>query len=100
MKIQKKLGATLLLLGSLFFAGCSSAVKLEQPETFKKFDISSVGMDQKIVVAKIFNYSKDENLDKHISESVLTSELSLAGFDVLERANFNYIVDEHLFSDK
>lgn len=100
MGIKKRLGILSFCMSSLFFAGCSSAVKLEQPETFKNFSVSQVGMDQKIVVAKIFNYSQDENLSQQIAQSVLTSELSLAGFDVMERENFKYIVDEHIFADK
>lgn len=96
-KLTKIISCIILLL---FFLGCSSSVKLEQPDTFEKFEINKVGDNRSIVVAKIFNYRDERIITQQIAESVLSSELALSGFNVLERTNFKYIVDEHIFSDK
>lgn len=99
MKMRKILEAFLFSMCFLAIMGCSSGIKLEQPDTLGRFSVTQTGMGNSIGVAQIFNYSSDENLNQHIAQSVMISELSLAGFDVLERGDFKYIVDEHLFAD-
>ncbi|MGL4999892.1 MAG: hypothetical protein ACRC5T_13095, partial [Cetobacterium sp.] len=93
-----------ILIISLMFTGCSSAIKMSEPNIANYQKTSSeIGAGKSLWVSEVksasVNKDKLEKTFGYSLEGIAQTEFNNNGFSVLERRNFDLVANENSFSN-